>query len=354
MDDATPAVAEPNKWLQALYNINDKAADTVLFLSQEYPGLALIVLALILYLSTVVKVNGISLLEGVLAGIPRLLVIFFEGFREWFANWARDLYDSGRKLNSDYQLRHNASMSSQTLLAFFFTFVAFGAMFVNFGLIYRPLVLWFGSGAFITPLGPVSFGFGAAMIIILMELAFGKGFSDAVHHTSTTAREEGWRAYLRSPWVIISFLLLLAFAVIEAYLAILREQLVSDGKSLEQYLKSLDSPAGATAKAADTAVDYIPAGFQALLGFIFPFLLAYLVTFFERAVTILTYWFILVPAIIFDWLSLLFRLAVYAFELISSLLIAFVGVVARFLGIVFWPFEQLAKAITRALDRDNS
>ena len=336
-----------NSWLEAFGIINKNAADSAVQLAQNYPIGALILVVLFVYLSTSIKVRGVSPLELLLTVVFQIAKQVIDGIREFFAFVSSALFRGAASINNFYTDTFKANMAFEAILVIFFTIVAVGAIFVNFSLIYRPLQGWFGVGIVITPIGPIPQAMLYSIIIILAELLIGYFLVHAWKGASEQ-KGESWSSVYTSPGVLISLVGVSAFAIIEGYLAFRREELIQLAQKTQEYLQSLDS--GSPLQAAEDVVVGLPVYAQVLLGIIFPFVLAGTSIFIERCAAILMYLLAIGPAILFDVVERIFRVGIQVLDWIIIALKALVELLRAFLSVFFWPFEQLFKRMSGPSD----
>jgi hypothetical protein len=160
------------------------------------------------------------------------------------------------------------ALSSSSITQFFIAglvlVIAVGGALVNFHLIARPLQEMVGGSAYIA-------GFKvsqvAALVIILMEIAMGLFFMEAMRITRLfpviSALDD--RLRIRMGWA--AFVLLFILASVEAGLAYMREILAQDDAALIAQLAGTDS--------AVAGQQWITAAAQMGMGFILPFALTF-------------------------------------------------------------------------------
>jgi phage-related protein len=113
-------------------------------------------------------------------------------------------------------------------------------------------------------------------------------------------------------------------------------------------LQSLES--NLPLEAAEQFVVGLPAYVQALLGFIFPFVLAFTSTYIERFLAIIGFIVAALPSVLFSVLERVLRVVTQVLDWVIDALTAFVELLRAFLSIFFWPFEQLAKLLASGSD----
>jgi predicted phage tail protein len=213
---------------------------------------------------------------------------------------------------SDKALR---TLSSSSLTQFFIAgivlAIAVGGIIINFNLIAYPMQEMVGGNSYI---GPVKTADVAALVVILLELAMGLFLMESLKITHLLPIIGAMDDRMRTRMLWTTFTLLLILAGIESSLAYMRDILAAESASIRQHLLS--------GEAVQMNVSMIPLVGQMVMGFVFPFVLAFtaipLESFIHSLRTLLG---LLIVALLLV-LAALLRLAGTLFQSLAKLLVA--------------------------------
>ena len=167
---------------------------------------------------------------------------------------------------SDKALR---SLSSSSMTQFFIAgivlAIAIGGIIINFNLIAYPMQEMVGGSSYI---GPVKTADVAALVVILLELAMGLFLMESLKITHLLPIIGSMDDRMRTRMLWTTFSLLLILAGIESSLAYMRDILAAESASMRQYLLGGEGE-------PQTQVSMIPLVGQMVMGFVFPFVLAF-------------------------------------------------------------------------------
>lgn len=167
---------------------------------------------------------------------------------------------------SDKVLR---TLSSSSMTQFFISglvlLIAIGGIIINFNLIAYPMQEMVGGSSYI---GPIKTADIAALVVILLELAMGLFLMESLKITHLLPIIGSMDDRMRTRMLWATFALLLILAGIESSLAYMRDLLASESASMRQYLMSGEGN-------SETSVSIIPLIGQMVMGFVFPFVLAF-------------------------------------------------------------------------------
>ena len=167
---------------------------------------------------------------------------------------------------SDKALR---SLSSSSMTQFFIAgivlAIAIGGIIINFNLIAYPMQEMVGGSSYI---GPVKTADVAALVVILLELAMGLFLMESLKITHLLPIIGSMDDRMRTRMLWTTFTLLLILAGIESSLAYMRDILAAESASMRQYLLGGEGE-------PQTQVSMIPLVGQMVMGFVFPFVLAF-------------------------------------------------------------------------------
>jgi hypothetical protein len=159
-------------------------------------------------------------------------------------------------------------LSSSSLTQFFIAglllLIAIGGIIINFNLIALPMSEMVGGASYI---GPYKTSDVAGLVIILIELSMGLFLMESLRITRLFPLIGSMDDRMRIRMVWITFTILLTLAGVESALAFMRDRIALDMETLRQTL------AGVEEVALTTRI--IPTVGQMILGFVFPFALAF-------------------------------------------------------------------------------
>jgi hypothetical protein len=158
------------------------------------------------------------------------------------------------------------SILTQFIIGLFFLFIVTGGAFVNFLLIERPIAEMIGGGY----VGGLSLPSVGALLIILIEMASGIMFAEAMQLSHLIPSISHWEPETRKKVAIVCGGLLLGMATVEAGLAFMREMLIAADAQTTALLTGQ-----ASSEAADALGGSLPVIVQAGMGFVIPLVLAF-------------------------------------------------------------------------------
>jgi len=146
--------------------------------------------------------------------------------------------------------------------------IAVGGAFINFKLIALPMSEMVGAGDYLT--NSLRTSDVAALVIVLMEASMGVFLLESLRitHLFPTMSSMNDQMRRRVMWAALTLLLILA--CIESSLALMRDMLIADKSAL---LRDLATSAPAI---ADNWLTHIPMVGQMVMGFVLPFVLAFI------------------------------------------------------------------------------
>lgn len=145
--------------------------------------------------------------------------------------------------------------------------IAFGGAFINFKLIALPMSEMVGAGDYIT--NSLRTSDVAALVIVLMEATMGVFLLETLRITHLFPTLASMNDQLRRRVMWVSLTLLVILAGIESSLALMRDMLIADKAAMMRDL------ATAAPVAADSVLTHIPMIGQMVMGFVLPFVLAF-------------------------------------------------------------------------------
>ena len=160
----------------------------------------------------------------------------------------------------------SASATLQFVIATLVLVVAVGGTVINFNLVALPMSEMVGGSSYI---GNFKTADVAALVIILVEAAMGLFLMESLRITHLFPRISYMKDKMRRRMATISFGFLLTLAGIEAALAFMRQQIALDNQALRQSLVIAQNVHASVINA------WIPTAGQMVLGFILPFVLAF-------------------------------------------------------------------------------
>ncbi len=159
-------------------------------------------------------------------------------------------------------------LSSSSLTQFFISglllMIAFGGALINFNLIAPPMSEMIGNASFI---GPYKTSDIASLVIILIELSLGLFLMESLRITRLFPIIGSMDDRMRHRTIWIAFSLLTILAGVESALAFISDRIARDTGALSQTLTGVEQ--------AITATGMIPAVGKMIMGFFFPFVLAF-------------------------------------------------------------------------------
>lgn len=145
--------------------------------------------------------------------------------------------------------------------------IAAGGAFINFKLIALPMSEMVGSGDYIT--NSLRTSDVAALVIVLMEASMGVFLLETLRITHLFPTIASMSDQLRRRVMWVAFILLVVLACIESSLALMRDMLIADKAAMLHDLATV-APA-----ATDSWLTHIPMVGQMVMGFVLPFVLAF-------------------------------------------------------------------------------
>lgn len=160
-----------------------------------------------------------------------------------------------------------SSAFTQFLIASLTMAVVLGGAFVNFKLIALPMSEMVGAADYLT--ANLRTSEVAALVIILLEASMGLFIMEALRVTHLFPGMENLDARMRKHLLIAAVSFLVILAGIEAALGLMRDIMVQEKQALLQSLAVMPAHAG------DSWLGVIPTAGQMILGFVLPFVLAF-------------------------------------------------------------------------------
>jgi hypothetical protein len=145
--------------------------------------------------------------------------------------------------------------------------IAVGGAFINFKLIALPMSEMVGAGDYLT--NSLRTSDVAALVIVLMEASMGVFLLESLRITHLFPTMSSMNDQMRRRVMWAALILLLILACIESSLALMRDMLIADKAAL---LRDLATSAPAI---ADNWLTHIPMVGQMVMGFVLPFVLAF-------------------------------------------------------------------------------
>ena len=175
-----------------------------------------------------------------------------------------DEYEQIRNGTDQAMRRVSSSSLTQFFIAGFAMFIAVGGAVINFHLIALPMSEMVGGASYI---GSLKTSDVAGMVIILLELSMGLFLMESLRITRLFPIIGNMDDRKRTWMIFISLFLLTVLAGIESSLAFMRDRIAADMEALRQSLSGIEQTA--------QAKSMIPMIGQMVMGFIFPFVLAF-------------------------------------------------------------------------------
>jgi hypothetical protein len=227
-----------------------------------------------------------------------------------------------------------ASIVVPWLIAVLITGIALSGVFLNFFLIERPMSEIVGQGSKIAGIGLPAF---AAMIVIFLEFVAGIVLMDALGFTKLipafhTMPDSGRKILLIGALVFLS-----AFSVLEAFLAIVREQIIEQQNEISRI--AVSSLGGAAAAApSDVVASTIPTAKVAGIG---------LPTFAQIILAVVIPWLLATAALP---LETIVRNSVFMVSIVVSYALLTLGFIFKSLGA---PFRAISALFGGGRDRSD-
>ncbi|MBN2418845.1 MAG: hypothetical protein JXL81_05625 [Deltaproteobacteria bacterium] len=175
-----------------------------------------------------------------------------------------DDYEQIRQGTDQAMRRVSSSSLTQFFIAGFAMLIAVGGAVINFHLIALPMSEMVGGASYI---GNFKTSDVAGMVIILLELSMGLFLMESLRITRLFPIIGNMDDKKRKWMIFISLTLLTVLAGIESSLAFMRDRIATDMEALRQSLSGIEQTA--------QAKSMIPMIGQMVMGFIFPFVLAF-------------------------------------------------------------------------------
>ncbi len=175
-----------------------------------------------------------------------------------------DDYEQIRNGTDQAMRRVSSSSLTQFFIAGLAMLIAVGGAVINFHLIALPMSEMVGGASYI---GDFKTSDVAGMVIILLELSMGLFLMESLRITRLFPIIGNMDDRKRTWMIFISLILLTVLAGIESSLAFMRDRIASDMEALRQSLSGIEQTA--------QAKSIIPMIGQMVMGFIFPFVLAF-------------------------------------------------------------------------------
>jgi len=165
----------------------------------------------------------------------------------------------------------SSSALTQFVIAGIVLLIAIGGAVVNFNLIALPMSEMVGGGTYI---GPFQMNHIAALVIVLVEAAMGIFLMEAMRITNLFPILQTMEDRKRRNFMWVAFVVLLLLACVESSLAFMRDIMATERHALVQTLSGTDAELA-------PEMSWIPMVGQMVLGFILPFVLAFVAIPFE-------------------------------------------------------------------------
>jgi len=178
-----------------------------------------------------------------------------------------EYYEINKKSDKAAQMLSSSSLT-QFFISGFVLAIAIGGAFINFNLIARPMQEMVGGSAYMMGFRVADI---AALVIILVEVSMGLFLMESMRITRLFPIIGALEDKVRVRMIIVSFVLLLLLASVEAGLAYMRELLSADDAALVAGLLG-----GAVADGVEQSGRWITTAAQMGMGFILPFALAFI------------------------------------------------------------------------------
>jgi len=175
-----------------------------------------------------------------------------------------DEYEQIRNGTDQAMRRVSSSSLTQFFIAGLAMLIAVGGAVINFHLIALPMSEMVGGASYI---GDFKTSDVAGMVIILLELSMGLFLMESLRITRLFPIIGNMDDRKRTWMLFISLILLTVLAGIESSLAFMRDRIASDMEALRMSLSGIEQTA--------QAKSIIPMIGQMVMGFIFPFVLAF-------------------------------------------------------------------------------
>ncbi|MHB8454786.1 MAG: hypothetical protein ACYDDO_08800 [Acidiferrobacterales bacterium] len=169
--------------------------------------------------------------------------------------------------NKTEQAEHTLAASGmiQFVISAFVLLVAVGGTVINFNLIALPMSEMVGGASYI---GNFRTSDVAALVIILVEASMGLFLMESLRITRLFPRIGYMNDRMRHRMIVAALTFLLVLAGVEAVLALMRDRIASDNAALRESLVI-------SQQHIKVAVSWIPTAGQMVLGFVLPFVLAF-------------------------------------------------------------------------------
>jgi hypothetical protein len=164
-----------------------------------------------------------------------------------------------------------SSALTQFVIATVVLMIAIGGAIVNFNLIALPMSEMVGGGNYI---GPFQMNEIAAMVIVLVEAAMGIFLMEALRITNLFPIIHNLEDVKRRRFMWVAFSILLLLACVEASLAFMRDIMAAERQAMSQMLSGVETE-------FSSEMTTIPMIGQMVLGFMLPFVLAFVAIPFE-------------------------------------------------------------------------
>lgn len=169
---------------------------------------------------------------------------------------------------AEQMLAHSAFV--QFFIATVVMAIVLGGALINFKLIALPMSEMVGASDYLTT--HLRTSEVAALVIIFLEAAMGLFLMESLRITHLFPRIGNMEDKMRRRMIVASLVFLVILAGVEAALALMRDMLIADKQALLQTL----SATPAQVQTMESWVTHIPTAGQMILGFVLPFILAFI------------------------------------------------------------------------------
>ncbi len=145
--------------------------------------------------------------------------------------------------------------------------IAAGGAFINFKLIALPMSEMVGASDYLT--NSLRTSDVAALVIVLMEASMGVFLLESLRITHLFPTMQSMNDQMRRRVMWAAFILLLILACVESSLALMRDMLIADKAAMLHDLATVQPVA------SDSLLTHIPMAGQMIMGFVLPFVLAF-------------------------------------------------------------------------------
>jgi len=221
-----------------------------------------------------------------------------------------------------------SSAITQFVIAGIVLLIAIGGAIVNFNLIALPMSEMVGGGNYI---GPFKMNEIAAIVIVLVEAAMGIFLMEALRITNLFPIIHNLEDTKRRRFMWVAFAILLLLACVEASLAFMRDIMAADRQAMKEMLSGVETE-------MSSEMTMIPMIGQMVLGFMLPFVLAFVAipfeSFIHSARTVL--------GIVVAWLM---RLTAFLLRLVGSIMYYLGNAMVNVYDLLAFPLLWVEKVV---------